>query len=99
MFERRSAPHFFAHLLAADDESLGRAARLATLVAALERGFRFDRAGSVDGYDVQHARLDLRGETLAIYGLRDAAGIIRLACYSPDGVLAARRGDLRRALA
>ncbi len=93
VFERLSAPRFFARLLDADDELLQRAARLATLVGALERSLRFDNVGSVDGYDVQHARLDLRGETLAIYALRDAAGIVRLACYAPDGVLAARRGS------
>jgi pyruvate,water dikinase len=83
----------FAHLLAADDATLEEAARLATLVAALERTLRFETIGSVDGYNVQRADVALRGETPAVYALRDGAGIIRLACFAPDGVLTARRDD------
>lgn len=90
-FERSHEVDRFASLLASSDADLANAARLARLATALERTLRFKTTGDVDGYDVERADLVLREWTGAIYGLRDAAGIFRLALFTTDGTIARRR--------
>jgi pyruvate, water dikinase len=89
LFERRHEAEVFAGLLAAGD--VGPAARLSRLVAPLERTLRFRVTGRVNGHDVQHARLPLRGESLGLFVLRDAGGMIRLALFAHGDVLGRRR--------
>jgi pyruvate, water dikinase len=89
LFERKHEAEVFAGLLAAGD--VGPAARLSRLVAPLERTLRFRVTGRVNGHDVQHARLPLRGESLALFVLRDAGGMIRLALFAHGDVLGRRR--------
>lgn len=91
LFRRRHEADAFAELLAGDDERLGRSAHMARLATALERSLTFDTTGSVNGYEVQRALVRLRGESGALFALRDAAGIFRLAVYAPGGVLCLRR--------
>ncbi|HSD29830.1 MAG TPA: PEP/pyruvate-binding domain-containing protein [Vicinamibacteria bacterium] len=90
-FESRHEAEAFAGLLAAGD--VAPAARLARLVAPLERTLRFRATGRVNGHELQRARLPLRGETLGLYVLRDASGIIRLALFTRGDVLGRRRRD------
>jgi hypothetical protein len=75
----------FADLLSATGTEglrFEKAARLASIVAPLERSLRFRTTGSVNGYEVQRARLTLRGGSLALFVLRDGGGIARLAIAS-----------------
>lgn len=81
----------FARLLGASDDDLARAARLARLATALERTLRFGTTGAVNGYEVQRADLVLREGSGTLYGLRDGAGIFRLALFAPGGAIVARR--------
>ncbi len=60
-------------------------------MAPLERILRFRTTGSVSGYEVQRARLALRGETIAIFALRDGSGIVRLALAERGDVPCRRR--------
>ncbi|MBM3320947.1 MAG: hypothetical protein FJY73_09760 [Candidatus Eisenbacteria bacterium] len=83
----------FAEILAAGTKAVAGSADLAGLVAPLERTLRFRTTGSVNGYEVQRARLFLRGEVLGIFVLRDAGGVIRLALYARDEVLSRRRAS------
>jgi hypothetical protein len=92
-FRGRHEAEVFAEMLAADDEVLAPAAVLARLVAPLERSLRFRTTGSVNAYEVQRARLPLRGESLGLYVLRDAGGIIRLAVFSHGESIFNRRDD------
>ena len=78
-------------MLESDDGRIARAVRLAQLSAALERTVQFETTGSLNGHDVQRAWLELRGETLGLYVLRDRANMIRLAVYGPEGTLSRRR--------
>jgi phosphohistidine swiveling domain-containing protein len=84
-FERMHEAEVFAEILASGDPA--GAAQLARLVAPLERTLRFRTSGRVNGYEVQRAPLALRGETLGLYVLRDAAGIVRLALVAEGDVL------------
>ena len=93
-FERLHEAEVLARVLGADDERVGRAARLAHLAAALERTVNFETTGSLNGYDVQRAWLELRDETLALYVLRDHTDMIRLAVYGPEGTLSRRRARI-----
>lgn len=83
----------FAEILAAGDETLASAALLARLIAPLERTLKFHTTGSVEGLEVQAARLPLRGETIGLFVLRGPKGIIRLALFSRGEVLFRRRED------
>jgi phosphohistidine swiveling domain-containing protein len=91
LFERRHEAEAFAEILGSGD--VASSAHLARLVAPLERALRFRAAGRVNGYDVQRARLALRGESLGLYVLRDAGGIVRLALFARGDVLCRRRMD------
>jgi pyruvate,water dikinase len=91
LFEKRHEAEVFAALLAAGD--VAGAARLARIVAPLERALRFTATGRVNGHELQRARLPLRGESLGLYVLRDAGGIIRLAIVARGDVLGRRRDD------
>jgi phosphohistidine swiveling domain-containing protein len=81
----------FAEILAAGTKAVAASADLASIVTPLERTLRFRTTGSVNGYEVQRARLSLRGEVLGIFVLRDAGGVIRLALYARDEILSRRR--------
>ena len=61
-----------------------RGVRFARLVAPLERSLRFSTTGSVQGYEVQRARLELPGATWGVFVLRDATSILRLAAVARD---------------
>jgi pyruvate,water dikinase len=89
LFERRHEAEVFAAALRAGDAAP--AARVARLVAPLERALRFRATGRVNGHEVQRALLPLRGESLGLYALRDAGGIIRLAFFARGNVLGRRR--------
>ncbi len=71
-----------ARILAGPPGVLAGAASVAALLVPLERTLRFTTTGSVDGAEVQRAALPLRGETLAVYGMRDAEGFLRLAFFT-----------------
>ncbi len=91
-----------AELLASDDAEdpgLERASRLAALVAPLERTLRFHTTGSINGFEVQRARLALRGGWIFLYVLRDGGGMIRLAITSRDEVVCRRRAGVEGAWA
>jgi phosphohistidine swiveling domain-containing protein len=90
-FEKRHEDEVFAGMLRAGN--VASAARLARLVGPLERTLRFRATGRVNGHEVQRALLPLRGESLGLYVLRDAGGIIRLALFAHGGVLGRRRVD------
>jgi pyruvate,water dikinase len=90
-FARRHEAEVFAEMFAAGD--VAPAARLARLVAPLERTLRFRSTGRVNGHDMQRALLPLRGESLGLYVLRDAGGIVRLAFFARGDVLGRRRDD------
>ncbi len=79
LFEREDEAVRFAGILGSGDEEVAAAARLARLVAPLERSLRFRTTGSVNGHEAQQARLTLRGGALTLFVLRDAGGMIRLA--------------------
>ncbi|MGD8376749.1 MAG: PEP/pyruvate-binding domain-containing protein [Acidobacteriota bacterium] len=89
-FRREAAPVIFARMLPDVDAALD-AARLAEVVAPLDRFLAFRTTGSVNGYDVQTANLELRGKDLFLHVLRDGDGIVRLAFFAEDPVLFSRR--------
>lgn len=93
VFQRDHEVERFAEILAAGDETLASAALLARLIAPLERTLKFHTTGSVEGLEVQAARLPLRGETIGLFVLRGPKGIIRLALFSRGEVLFRRRED------
>ncbi|HOX26170.1 MAG TPA: PEP/pyruvate-binding domain-containing protein [Candidatus Krumholzibacteria bacterium] len=73
------APLRFAAMLAEGSQALAGAARLAGVVAAVERHLRFTTVGSIQGHPVQQASLLLPGEVVEVSVLRDGNGIARLA--------------------
>lgn len=89
LFERRHEAEIFAEMLAAGD--VAAAARLARLMAPLERTLRFRATGRINGHELQRSWLSLRGESLALYVLRDGDGIIRLALFAHGDVPGRRR--------
>jgi phosphohistidine swiveling domain-containing protein len=89
LYEPRHEAEAFAEILGSGD--VASAAHLARLVAPLERTLRFRTTGRINGYDVQRARLFLRGESLGLYVVRDAGGIVRLALFAHGGALCRRR--------
>ncbi|HSD26541.1 MAG TPA: hypothetical protein VLL75_04510, partial [Vicinamibacteria bacterium] len=89
LFEKRHEAEVFAGMLVAGQ--VAPASRLARLAAPLERTLRFRATGRVNGHEVQRARLPLRGESVGLYVVRDAAGIIRLAFFAHGDVLGRRR--------
>jgi phosphohistidine swiveling domain-containing protein len=91
LFEPRHEAEAFAEILGSD--RIAPAALLARLLSPLERTLRFRGTGRVNGYDLQRARLALRGESLGLYVLRDGGGIVRLALFSHGDVLWRRRSD------
>jgi phosphohistidine swiveling domain-containing protein len=91
-FQREHEAEAFAAILGGPDGELASAAGLALLVGPLERSLRFRSTGSVNGYDVQRARLALRGEALQLCVLRDSSGIARLALFARGDTLWRRRG-------
>ena len=93
LFEREDEAARFAGILESGDEEVAAAARLARLVAPLERSLRFRTTGSVNGHEAQQARLTLRGGAVALFVLRDAGGMIRLALYARGETLYRSRED------
>ena len=93
-FQKRHEAEVFAGMLVAGD--VAPAVRVARLVAPLERTLRFRSRGRVNGHDLQRALLPLRGESLGLYVLRDAGGIIRLAFFGRGDVLGRRRDEASR---
>jgi pyruvate,water dikinase len=96
-FARRHPAECLVGVLQANTETIARSARLASLVAMLARGLRFQTVGAINGFDVQCASLPLPGRTLGLYGLRDASGIFRLALFAPGDALFVRRESTERA--
>ncbi len=84
-FERRHETELFAGLLVAGGPRVAGSARVARFASALERHLRFETTGSVNGFEVQRASLPLRGEAITLFGLRDGAGVLRLAFFTLDG--------------
>jgi pyruvate,water dikinase len=82
LFRREHVAEKFAEILDSVDETIFTCAILASLVAPLERSLRFETTGTVNGYEVQRARIALRGENLSLYVLRDRSGIARLALFA-----------------
>ncbi len=91
--QRVHEAELFAELLGEDDSVVRSAAEVAAVVSPLERILQFTTTGSVLGYDVQSARLPLKGETLGIYVLRGAANMVRLALVARGAALFRRRAD------
>jgi hypothetical protein len=91
-FRREHEAERFARILAAGGGEAERAAAIAAGIAPLERIVRFRTTGTVDGREVQRARLDCAGETLGIFVLRDELGIARLAELTRDEILRAPPG-------
>jgi len=90
LFWREHEAERFAEILASPDETAA-AARLAALVAPLERTMRFRTTGHINGYEVQRGGLALRGESISLFVLRDARGVTRLALFARDRALYRRR--------
>ncbi len=93
LFQREHEAERLAAVLESSDETLVSAGNLAGLITPFERFLRFQTTGNIDGYEVQRARLPLRGERLGLYVLRDQAGIIRLALFTRGEGLWRRRGS------
>lgn len=93
LFESIHEAERFAALLSGPTAPLAHAAALAGLIVPLERGLRFRTTGSVNGCEVQQARLGLRGEALWLYVMRDDGGIAALAFFTRDGPLHRRREE------
>jgi len=74
-----------------DADALLRSARIASLVARLERSLRFRTTGSVNGFEVQTASLPLGMQDARVHVLRDAGGMVRLALFATEGILYRRR--------
>jgi pyruvate,water dikinase len=91
--ERMDEAVRFAEILSGGADAAAGAAAVAALVAPLERMLRFRTTGSVNGYEVQRARLALRGESLGLFVLRDDGGVIRLALFADDTILSRGRED------
>lgn len=77
----------FATLLDGDEETLAASVRMARTVLALERTLSFRATGSLNGHEVQRARIALRGGAIGLHVLRGPKGMIRLAIFSPLGAL------------
>lgn len=90
-FALRHPAECLAAVLRADEGTIADSARLAGVVALLARGLRFRTAGTINGYDVQHASLPLPGRTSGLYALRDGSGIVRLAIHADGDSLYVRR--------
>jgi hypothetical protein len=93
---RRAAPDLFsieheavifADIVDRGGEELHAAARVAALVAPLERALRFRTTGAVQGCAVQRARLPLPGDSIGLYALRGSDGMIQLAFYGHGDAL------------
>jgi len=93
LFRREHEAERFAAILAAGGMDIASSAVVAELLSPLERTLRFQTTGSVNGYDVQRARLALRGETLGVYVLRDAGGVVRLALFARGEAIYLHRKD------
>ena len=87
LFQRIDEAAYFAELLSSVKEVLVQSYRLGGVVSSLEKSLRFQTKGMLNGYEVQRANLGLRGDTIKVYVLRDAGGIIRLAVYAGGGRL------------
>ncbi len=96
LFQREHEAEAFAEILEEGGEELAAAERVARLVLPLERSLRFRTTGSVNGHEVQRARVALRGGVLGLYVLRDGEGMIRLALHAPGEGLWRRRGAATR---
>lgn len=92
-FAREHEAEWLAAVIVAGGDALERAARLADVVASIERQFRFHTTGSVQGYPVQRAVLPLRGERVSLFVLRDERGRAALALAAADEVLYRSRQD------
>ena len=93
LFEIEHEAELFAGILAEGGEALRDAARVAALVAPLERALRFRTTGALQGCLVQRARLARPGDSLELYALRDADGMIRLAFFGHGEALWRQRGN------
>jgi pyruvate,water dikinase len=91
LFRREHEAPALAEILDSGDDAILAAARVARLVAPLERMLQFRTTGTVDGHEVQSALLALRGEDVGLFALRDARGTVRLALFARDEVLWRRR--------
>ncbi len=83
----------FAELLQAEPSRLMAAERVAELVGPLERTLQFEPTATLQGREVQQARLALPGHVLGLHVLRDSPGIVRLALFSEGGPLHRRRAS------
>lgn len=90
-FRREHEAERLAAILAGPARTLAAAAAVADLVAPLEKTLRFRTTGSVNGYEVQRARLVLRNAVLTLFVLRDAEHLARLAGFVWGDVLYHRK--------
>lgn len=90
LFQRVHEADYFADLLQGD-EKLFASAALARCLEPLERILDFRTTGFMGGFDIQFARLPLRGDELGIYVLRGEKNSAALAFYSHGTVLYRRR--------
>ncbi|MEZ5063757.1 MAG: PEP/pyruvate-binding domain-containing protein [bacterium] len=87
----------FATLLDQGGDALHESARVAAVVAAVERHLRFHARGSVEQCAVEDATLALRDAIARVFVLRDRHGVARLAIATADDHLWRRRADDRSA--
>jgi pyruvate,water dikinase len=81
----------FAALLDGDEETLAASVRMARTILGLERTLSLRTTGSLNGHEVQRARIALRGGSIGLHVLRGPKGMVRLAIFSPRAVLGRRR--------
>ena len=91
LFQRVHEVDHFAAILQNDEEQLSAFAALAQCLEPLERIVDFRTTGYIGGFDVQFARLPLRGDELGMYILRGEKNAAALAFYSHGTVLFRRR--------
>lgn len=93
-FRREHEAERFASILDEGHRAIAMAAELADLARPIERALRFQVTGNVNGHEVARADLELRGETAALYVLRDRDGISRLAIFAREGLLFSTRSSV-----
>ena len=92
-FQRVHEAEYFAEIIHSGDSRFRSSAVLPGFLSPLERTLDFRTTGTVNGHEIQFARLPLRGGELGIFVMRGRNNNITLVCYSYGTVLFKRRDN------